>query len=112
MKAIESKICRVMLCPVDYTEMISSEIPWVVDEVQMIPSRSCTVAGCPYRYTLSGGYLKSQEDEAPKPDQALRLLCPVHRHPLYISEYDSRSKTETWRCPETDCETIKRRRLG
>lgn len=65
----------------------------------------CTEISCNWKYSLATGYLRFREGERVEAAKSLRMLCPEHRRPLFISGYNTQNKVASWCCPERPCET-------
>ncbi len=110
----EKKISRVPLCPVHLSGMGLADLKLVwpfANEVGTIEVSKCPQPGCVYTFSRTDGYFKFCAGGNINSEKSILSLCPKHRRPLYISEYDSQSKIATWRCPEAGCETNAKSRV-
>lgn len=114
MTVFEEKMSFVPLCPIHYAPMGPSELLWrdpISYEGKVVVWFCCAVVGCHYAYSANG-YSEFREGEQLRINRTIQLLCPVHDKYLYLSHYDSRSKTATWHCPHSGRETSRKSELG
>jgi hypothetical protein len=111
----EEKISCVPLCPVHLIGMGLADLKLVwpfSKDVGTIEVSRCREPGCIYTYSRTDGYFRFYAGGSIKSEEGLLSLCPEHRRPLYMSEYDSQCKTITWGCPEAGCVKSEKRRMG
>jgi hypothetical protein len=104
----------VPLCPMHRTEMKLCEVSYpdlLGYERNTINRFRCTVVGCDCTCPPSRSYSRFGESESIERDESPRDLCPEHRRPLCLLEYDSQSRIEVWGCPKACCEPIKKSRM-
>lgn len=114
MIVVEARVCIVVLCPEHFTRMSASEVKWAVpsfDGDQMTPSRCCREVTCCYTYSVSSGYFRYRKDQPIQSEKSLWKLCPEHRRPLRISEFDKKNRVATWRCPVARCGRCEKRQM-
>jgi hypothetical protein len=107
------RISRIPLCPVHLTGMSLADLKLAVpNEVRTIEVSRCPEPGCVYTFSRTSGYFRFYEGGKIDSEKSLWSVCPEHRRPLYISQFDSQSKIATWCCPDIDCEMSKKSRVG
>jgi hypothetical protein len=109
----EEKISRVPLCPVHLIGMGLADLKLVwpfANEVETTGVSKCPQPGCVYTFSRTDGYFKFCAGGNINSEKSLWSVCPEHRGPLYMSEYEGESDIATWRCPQTGCKTDEKRR--
>lgn len=112
MIATEEKLLCIPLCPVHLTAMRGVDLKVVgPDGVRILDGAGCPEPCCVFTFSRTIGYCRFYEGVQFQSEKSFWFKCPEHRRPLYISDYDEKDKTATWRCPDTHCQTEQNRRL-